>query len=375
MFKNTCATIKYFIKDDDNRMWLLITLLLAAVVFFATRVVKIYSSAFGTLTFPTTATPSNLPSIRAEWGQIGDFFGGILNPLFGFASLFALLVTIAYQARSLRVSSEELKLSREELSKSSSALAAQNKAIELQSFEQTFFSWLNTYRNLLNAVSTNNNSSMKNAVGTSELYNLWNNSLADHSILSSMSDYQVIGGGSNLKDEFISNYPANFSTYSNYKQIEIISEHLPDATVHQILKLWSMLYHTNEYQLDGLFRVIYRLILWIDSQDNNRVSLAQKWLYVSIIRSQFSRIEMIYLFYNGLTGVGEKFKHLIEKYALFDNLTFDSDIGIKTIRKYLAPQKFYLEVAFNSELAREKLGLPKSSEQTLALATTTSHSS
>ena len=115
-------------------MWFFIALLLAAVVLFAAIVVKIYSSAFGTLAFPNTATPSTLISIRAEWGQIGDFFGGVLNPLFGFTSLFALLVTIAYQARSLRVSSEELKLSRDELSKSSSALTSQNKAIELQSF-------------------------------------------------------------------------------------------------------------------------------------------------------------------------------------------------------------------------------------------------
>jgi hypothetical protein len=50
----------------------------------------------------------------AHWGQMGDFFGGMLNPILAFASFIALLYTI-------RIQSEELKLTREELRKSSAA--------------------------------------------------------------------------------------------------------------------------------------------------------------------------------------------------------------------------------------------------------------
>lgn len=46
-----------------------------------------------------------------RFGQVGDFFGGMLNPALAFASLIALLYTI-------RIQSEELKLTREEFSKS-----------------------------------------------------------------------------------------------------------------------------------------------------------------------------------------------------------------------------------------------------------------
>lgn len=46
-----------------------------------------------------------------EWGVIGDFFGGMLNPILAFASFMALLYTI-------RIQSEELKLTREEFKKS-----------------------------------------------------------------------------------------------------------------------------------------------------------------------------------------------------------------------------------------------------------------
>lgn len=130
------------------------------------------------------------------------------------------------------------------------------------------------------------------------------------------------------------------------------------------------MYSNNEYKLDSFFRTAYKLITWIDSQHAERLNNAQKWLYVSIIRSQLSWIEMIYLYYNGLTDRGFKFKLLIEKYALFDNLTIESDIGIKILNIYLPDESVYKPEAFSSESARKKLGLPKSSEETLALATT-----
>lgn len=85
----------------------------------------------------------------ASWGQLGDYLGGVLNPVFGFLSVFALLVALVLQTRelklsreSLKLSQEELRLSREEQAKAADALAAQNTAIQKQSFEQTFFSML-----------------------------------------------------------------------------------------------------------------------------------------------------------------------------------------------------------------------------------------
>lgn len=57
-----------------------------------------------------------------EWGQLGDFFGGVLNPGLAFASFIALLYTI-------RIQSEELRLTRDELSKSA---IAQQQAVDNQ---------------------------------------------------------------------------------------------------------------------------------------------------------------------------------------------------------------------------------------------------
>lgn len=85
-----------------------------------------------------------------ELGVIGDYFGGMLNPVFGFLSLLALLYTINIQLKALKIQSEELKLTREELeatreelSRSAEAQEESSKIFRQQQFESTFFSLLN----------------------------------------------------------------------------------------------------------------------------------------------------------------------------------------------------------------------------------------
>ncbi|HJS15896.1 hypothetical protein [Rheinheimera sp.] len=92
--------------------------------FFIAMVLCLYLWKFNGLAFGDTAD---------VWGQMGDYFGGMLNPIFAFASFMALLYTI-------KIQSEELRLSREELAASSKAQQESSKALELQTFEQTFFS-------------------------------------------------------------------------------------------------------------------------------------------------------------------------------------------------------------------------------------------
>jgi uncharacterized membrane protein len=51
-------------------------------------------------------------SNAADMGAIGDFFGGLLNPIFALIGLFALLATIKIQSKALKISSDELANSR-----------------------------------------------------------------------------------------------------------------------------------------------------------------------------------------------------------------------------------------------------------------------
>lgn len=86
----------------------------AAVIYFSMLLFVYLQTVIGT--FIQNYHKFNLQSDIASWGQVGDFFGGMLNPALSFASFIALLYTI-------RIQSEELKLTREEFAKSVAAQA------------------------------------------------------------------------------------------------------------------------------------------------------------------------------------------------------------------------------------------------------------
>jgi hypothetical protein len=65
------------------------------------------------------------------WGQFGDFLGGTVNPIIGFLTLVALVLTLTLQNRQLRLSSNELRLSREELELTRGELQRSARAQEL----------------------------------------------------------------------------------------------------------------------------------------------------------------------------------------------------------------------------------------------------
>lgn len=324
----------------ENSLTILVGIFLLAVV-AALVVVGIYWHYFNALPVKVDAAP---------WGQLGDFFGGTLNPIFGFLSVMALLSALVIQGRELRISSQELK-------NSALALDKQNKAIAHQSFEQTFFSWLQSYREMLDSIKfvpsfgglgAQNRGDFS---GRGLLQKWWTESLTNNLVIKKICDLENV------------DFPAE--SHFSLSQFEKES---PGVIANEVGASWEKVYLSNEYQLDSLFRNLYRLILWIDSQDESRTNQEQKWMYVSIVRAQLSWIEMVYLFYNGQTDRGLKFKRLVDKYALFDNLNFESDAVINHLKEYPLVKRGYALTAYDSRLARIALGLPESTEETLAIA-------
>lgn len=77
---------------------------------------------------------------QAIWGQFGDYVGGIANPLFGFLTTMALVISLYLQNKQLNVTTKELEETRKELKRSSdiqieSELALRNQA---KALKQTF---------------------------------------------------------------------------------------------------------------------------------------------------------------------------------------------------------------------------------------------
>ena len=70
--------------------------------------------------------------------------------------------------------------------------------------------------------------------------------------------------------------------------------------------------------LDHYFRHLYRIFKYIDESDERIINNKKKYEYASIVRATLSQYELVMLFYNGFYH--KKFKMLIEKYALINNL-------------------------------------------------------
>lgn len=94
-----------------------------------------------------------------HWGQMGDFFGGMLNPVLAFASFIALLYTIKLQSREMAETREELKQARiaqQSAAETASAKLAQEKDLfEYQTLQRLLLAQVETLDNIfgLNTLS------------------------------------------------------------------------------------------------------------------------------------------------------------------------------------------------------------------------------
>lgn len=106
------------------------------------------------------------------------------------------------------------------------------------------------------------------------------------------------------------------------------------------------------YVLDHYFRHLYRVFKYIDEAPIFINDKKKRYEYACIMRACLSQYELIMLFYNCLSSNGrEKFKPLIEKYAIFNNLRVellatDSD-------KELYASKFKDNYAFSKDENRD----------------------
>lgn len=65
-----------------------------------------------------------------QWGQLGDFVGGILNPFLGFVTVLILVRTMRLQSKQLKSSRKELALTRVELKQAAEAATKQANQFE-----------------------------------------------------------------------------------------------------------------------------------------------------------------------------------------------------------------------------------------------------
>lgn len=87
------------------------------------------------------------------------------------------------------------------------------------------------------------------------------------------------------------------------------------------IECYEDFYESHPDIMGHYFRNLYHVIKFVE---DSKIDESDKKRYTSIVRAQLSVHEHIFLHYNGLSGYGEdKFKKLIEKYALLENMKRD----------------------------------------------------
>ncbi|BFL83825.1 hypothetical protein LFREDSHE_22750 [Shewanella baltica] len=69
---------------------------------------------------------------KSDFGAFGDYFGGVLNPIFGFSTVGLLIWSLKMQRDELSLSRRELTLTRQELAKTKEETALSRKALQEQ---------------------------------------------------------------------------------------------------------------------------------------------------------------------------------------------------------------------------------------------------
>jgi hypothetical protein len=286
----------------------------AEKTFFLIAVTAIFILAIYSLNFgwpllsklPNSATwkdfSSMLSAKGSEWGEFGDFLGGVLNPVIGIGTIYLILVNV-------RLQKKELGLALKEMRNSNDSLSVQNAAIEIQNFQNTFFNWFNSYREIVSDARFMSHD--REIIGAPALHSLYKGNFNG-------SEIDLIFKAEQIEDAFLS--------FSNYDSIT-------DSDVNQkiddiILEKWSD-FKSKYYSADSSVNSLMGLIDWIQ---NHAPTPKIKNEYINILASQLSLIEMTFVLYEAYKKGGLSLSQL-NYHKFFDKIT-----------KYDDPSTYFLRM-------------------------------
>lgn len=218
-----------------------------------------------------------ISSAHDRWGQFGDYFGGILNPIFSFLGLFVIANTLRLQVTQARQTALDRK-------QNSLILDRQLARAELVQFQTTFFQLLNLH-----------------------------NKIVQESVIDSGFGAQFHG-----RDVFrlmvarIESIARDGGKYPKGDEEKIQDE----------LEIYEQMYRRHQDLLAHYFRNLYHVIKFIDMNQE-----IDRQYYADLLRAQLSSSEAVLLFYNGLSRWRvDRAKPLIEEYGLLKTLPVHLDL-------------------------------------------------
>lgn len=275
-----------------------------------------------------------VPEVAQSWGPVGDFFGGILNPIFALFAFYWLTYSVRLQIKELKETRIELSkaakaqkksathqkkiarlegknvktqakifvFNKETLKSQQDAATAQQQQIAIQNFESLFFQLLKMKTDVTNDIGVGAESTLKS-------YARYNQESANQKISEMISkDHKVIGKES-IKDHLIL-----FKT--------------------NVLNSWEDFYaKTFLDYAESYFQVVFQIVKLIDENEvllsldkikDKNYSIKQKE-YFEIFRATFTQYELeAFFFYCLSNNKNDSFKKILEKYEMFELLQIDT---------------------------------------------------
>lgn len=210
-------------------------------------------------------------------GQIGDFFGGLLNPL---VSTLTLFVAIGVW-----------RLQKKEVEETRKALEEQARTAEQQRQEQRFFDLLNVYQQAVSSIF-----------------------VAAHKP-STNGEFPVQYTGKEAISQIVrSDGTSELRHFNEHGYGAWTSAFYTVQTREQLIPFWCN--ETTASLLDHYFRVVFRIL-----SEAETLLTSQHFRYIKLFRAQLSRSELFILAYNiWLDEEGKKMIPMAEKYGLLKHL-------------------------------------------------------
>lgn len=237
--------------------------------------------------------------VRGQWG---DSFG-MINALFSGLAFAGVICAIILQKKELELQREELKETRKEIKGQKEQLEAQNQTLQKQNFESSFFQLLRVHNDIVNSIEVS-------------VYLGGNRTV-----------YQGRQCFGRMLDEFRNNYDgAEERFHAEWKENP---DEARQVRLQWINEKYEELFDKYQSQVGHYFRNLYNVVKFVDQESDFLQDYEDKKYYTNLIRAQLSRDELGLLFYNCLSDRGAKFKVLVEKYALLEDMDFK-----KLVEKY-----------------------------------------
>lgn len=255
-------------------------------------------------------TPAAFFILSDNSASIGDTIGGTTAP---FLSLLgSVLVFMALKAQ---INANTI---------ITSQFTQQQEKENIQNFENSFFNLMNFH---LSIVSNIEKAYKRNEVRPSSIVYLEDS--REEYIAKGKQVFQI------EYEEICELFEDSYYTKKQYlEEFEDGYFEENESRLSYFKKAYSSHYSDHiDNQFGNYFRNLYRLIKIIDQYDfkaaNEEQDFKTKYFYTSIVRAQFSDYELKWLFLNGLSDLGSKFKPLMEKYSLLKNISrHDEDLNI-----------------------------------------------